>query len=124
MIGVKGKGVEVSSDFVFPAVYHGDDVGRCACAVESPPKIHQLIDHGSESGRDQGRPRGHIAKIPLGKIIGDPGDMIHVVVTDEDMVDRQELLGRLSDIETNVERRDSDHGFFPGDGIALQSKAI
>ena len=52
------------------------------------------------------------------EVVGDAGGVVHVAVSEQDVVDGDNLVGGLSDVEADVELGDGDDGFLTGDGVA------
>jgi hypothetical protein len=51
------------------------------------------------------------------EIISDTGGVVHMAVGEQDVIDGNNLVGGLSDIETDVELRNSNDCFLAGNRI-------
>ncbi len=117
-------GKEVRLDLHLVARAHADEVGRDPAAIEGAPRRDDLAHRRDQVRRHCDRAGRHPVEIPLRQVVRESRRVVHVPVREQDVVDRDELVGRLADVEADVELRHAHHRLLPGDGVAEDIQVI
>jgi len=114
----EGPCEEIGFYLVFIAWFEADEFCGNGLAIEASPGVDDLFYGGQQVGRCEEGAWGLSGEVPLGEVVGEARGVIHVAVREQNVVYGDDLVGGFADVETDIELRNGDDGFFAGDGVA------
>jgi hypothetical protein len=120
--GFKGSSDQTPADEVFFTRFEADDAVGGSMAFDFAPDIHEAMNGVYEFSGDDDISAVVVEEISLREIIGDTGGVVHMAMSEQDIIDVQDFAGGTSDVETGVQFGDADDTFFACQGIADKSK--